>query len=320
MAVRRMMMMRRPQWVLLLPLWHATVVRPSESFQGASLVVAPRQPSFFHPVVVAADGTASGTRTTATSLHSYSDDAPSDYDRDDLLDSKSVSVDSKVEDAKIRDALKRELLVLSSVTNRGECATQDEQNILIDLVSQLEALNPTADPASHSAGEWDLCLSSTQLFRSSPFFQSIRMAAGDTNKAVVENGFDLHDRATSASRVGRVRQLITSNRLRSEVELEVGIAPGLPLRLRGTVITTASLDIQAPELWETRILHTSVASSNIPFLNELLDDPKVELPVGDAYSAVLGNVPIVPFKTFYVDEGLRITRDIDDNFFVFARA
>jgi len=101
----------------------------------------------------------------------FAGDAPSDYDADDLQEEKTATVDLNEDDALIRDALKRELLLLSSVTNRGEYASLDEQNMLVDLVSQLEALNPTDRPAANSEGEWDLCLSSTQFFRSSPFFQ-----------------------------------------------------------------------------------------------------------------------------------------------------
>jgi hypothetical protein len=52
---------------------------------------------------------------------------PSDYDSADLQDEKSVAVDDNEEDDRIRDALKRELLLFSSVTNRGEYATKDEQ-------------------------------------------------------------------------------------------------------------------------------------------------------------------------------------------------
>jgi hypothetical protein len=40
---------------------------------------------------------------------------------------KTATVDDQVEDDVIRDALKRELLLYASVTNRGEYATQDEQ-------------------------------------------------------------------------------------------------------------------------------------------------------------------------------------------------
>jgi len=253
---------------------------------------------------------------------SFSDDAPSDYDSDDIQDpgQKTATVDVREEDAQIRDALKRELLLLSSVTNRGEYANLDEQNICVDLVSQLEALNPTPDPASNSAGEWDLCLSSTQFFRSSPFFSSIRVAMGDSNKDMVDNGFDLHDRATTTGRIGRVRQTISSDKLVSEVDLEVGLLPGLPIRTKGTVVTTASLSVVSPDTFTTQIISTHIVGSNIPFLNELLDDPKLELPVGDAYQLLLGEVPVVSTKTFYVDEAMRIVRDVDDNFFVFTRA
>jgi len=60
--------------------------------------------------------------------------APSDYDSSDLEGEKTFTVDYNEEDSKIRDDLKRELLLLSSVTNRGEYATVDEQNILSKLV------------------------------------------------------------------------------------------------------------------------------------------------------------------------------------------
>lgn len=185
-------------------------------------------------------------------------------------------------------------------------------------ITLTEALNPTADPASNCVGEWDLCLSSTQFFRSSPFFQSLRVVAD--SREIAENGFDLHERATSASRVGRVRQLIQPSQLVSEVELEVGLLPGFPIKVRGNVVTTASLKVAGPEAWETQIESTKVLGSNVPLLNQFLDDMQVEMPIGEVYSNIMGNVPIVKSKTFYVDEGIRITRDVDDNFFVFSRA
>lgn len=167
-------------------------------------------------------------------------------------------------------------------------------------------------------GEWDLCLSSTQFFRSSPFFQSLRVVAD--SREVAENGFDLHERATSASRVGRVRQTIKPSQLVSEVELEVGLLPGFPIKAKGNVVTTASLKVAGQASWETQIQSTKVLGSNMPLLNQWLDDMQVELPVGEVYSNIMGSVPIVKSKTFYVDEGIRITRDVDDNFFVFSRA
>ena len=253
--------------------------------------------------------TATARLPTTTSLSStYEDEAPSDFNAEDLEGEKSLSIDENEEDAVIRDALKRELLLLSSITNRGEYASPDDQNVITDLVAQLEALNPTQDPARNCDGEWDLAMSSTPFFQSSPFFQSIRVALGD--KAMAENAFDLHDRVTTPSRIGRVRQTITSDELVSEVELEVGL-PGLPVRIKGTVVTTASWSVKSSELVELQIKNTSVRGSNVPLLNEVLDNLKLELPVGSFYKQVQGSVPIVPCKTFYLDEGMRITRDME---------
>lgn len=233
--------------------------------------------------------------TSSTILRDYADDSsPSDYDTVDLPpDQREAIVDENEEDALIRDELKRELLLLASVTNRGEYASSDERGIVIDLVTQLEALNPTADPAARCEGEWDLCLSSTQFFRSSPFFLSIRAAAGDENRNVAENFFDLHDKATSGSRVGKVRQSVKSDSLVSEVDLEVGV-PGLPMKMKGTVITSASLKVTSSDKWELKVQNTKVSGSNIPLLNQLMEDQlQVELPVGDFYNTVQGDIPTI---------------------------
>ncbi|MGK3743942.1 MAG: hypothetical protein ACI90V_010801 [Bacillariaceae sp.] len=266
-----------------------------------SCVTAFTTPSYYnHHRSAAAAAAAAASRASSPSLiirYDYADDgSPSDYDTADLpSENKEVAVDEKEEDIEIRDALKRELLLLASVTDRGVFASKEEQNIVIDLVAQLEALNPTKDPASHCEGEWDLCYSSTQFFRSSPFFQSIRVAVGDDNKDMTENGFALHEQATMGSRVGRVRQIVTSDKLISEVSLEVGTLPGIPISLQGTVVTIASLDVVSDKCWELRIENTKVKGSNIPFINMFMDDLQVELPVGDFYSTVMsGKVPVIP--------------------------
>jgi hypothetical protein len=236
-------------------------------------------------------------RTFSTARFLADESAPSDYDSADLTNPEQHAVvDEKEEDIMIRDELKRELLLLASVTNRGEYASPDERDIVIDLVTQLEALNPTAEPARNCLGEWDLCLSSTQFFRSSPFFQAIRVAVGDENKAMAENGFDMHDRATAASRVGRVRQIITDDKLVSEVDLEVGMGFGMPFKIKGTVVTSASRSLVDGEKCELRVQNTEVKGSNIPLLNQFIDDLKFELPVGELYSTIQGKVPVVPLR------------------------
>lgn len=273
-----------------------------------------------HAWTIRLDATARTRRSLCRlPLSAFSDGIPSDT-ADYSTMKKEVVVDSNEADVLIRDALKRELLVLASVTDRGEYATKEEQNIIIDLVSQLEALNPTAEPASNCQGEWDLCLSSTQFFRSSPFFQAIRAALGDENSAVANNFFDLHDKATSNSRYGRIRQRITSDKLVSEVDLVVGLAPGVPVRIQGTVVTTSDLKVISSDAMEVYVTATQVKGSNIPIFNQFMDDLKFELPIGSIYTSIQGKVPAVFLRTYYVDNAIRITRDSDDNFFVFTRA
>merc|ERR1711862_801680 len=113
---------------------------------------------------------------------------------------------------------------------------------------------------------------------------AIRSAVGDDNKSIVETGFDIHDKATKASRVGKVRQtIITSSELISEVDLDVGLIPGIPFNLRGTVVTKASIDIIDPGLWNVYVKSTSVTASDIeiPF----------DIPVEDVYKTISGSVP-----------------------------
>ena len=138
---------------------------------------------------------------------------------------------------------------------------------------------------------------------------------------MAENAFDIHDKATTASRVGKVRQLIdeSNTELISEYELSVGLMPGLPFVVKGTVVTSAELRVVAPETWEIRVKGTKVKGSNVPFFDQYLDDNAVELPVGDLYQTLNGDVPVAVMKTFYVDEAMRITRDVDDQFYVFTR-
>lgn len=210
-------------------------------------------------------------------------------------------------------------MILSSVSDRGLFLSKEEKDIVVDIVTQLEALNPSGEPARESFGEWDLVLTSTQSFRSSPFFQAIRTVLGDKDSA--DNAFSLHEAATSIGKVGRVRQIIGEDgSFVSEVDLEVGLIPGIPFSVKGTVVTKASFDIVGAEQWDLYITTTQVKNSNIPFFDQFIDDYPLELPVGDAYDRIRGSVPVSNLKTYYADEELRITRDVDDNFYVFSRA
>jgi len=256
-----------------------------------------------------------------TIVYSTTEDVgPSDYDPDTLFDSSimPISVDTNSEDDIIRDELKRELLLFASVSDRGLLLSNEEKDIVVDIITQLEALNPTADTAMECYGEWDLVLTSTQAFRSSPFFQSIRSVLND--KTAADNAFSLHEGATSIGKVGRVKQIISEDgSFISEVELEVGVMPGMPFTIKGTVVSKASFDVVGADQWDLFIQTTQIKKSNVPFLDQLLDDYPVELPVGDVYDKVTGSIPMFSLNTYFCDDSLRITRDVDDNFYVFSR-
>ncbi len=217
---------------------------------------------------------------------------PSDYDVDDLASiTKAPTTDTNEDDQSIRDELKRELLLLASVSCRGDFATHEENDILNDIVTQLEALNPYSDPASQCVGEWDLTLASTQAFRSSPFFQAVRVVLNDGR--IAENIFNIHEAATSMGKVARVRQLILSDgSLTSEVDLEVGI-------MKGTVVTKAFYEVVGSISWDVRITTTEVKNSNVPFLAQFVKDFSIEFPVGDLYDKVRGSVPVSKLTTYY---------------------
>jgi hypothetical protein len=272
------------------------------------------------------------------------DAGPSDYDPRDIFDEsnesefkqvKSLQVDMKDGDAIIREELKRELLLLASVTNRGTLANQEEQDIISDIVAQLEALNPTPEPVyqmihdndmSDYEHEWDLVVTNTQLFRASPFFLLVRSLLKEQSTA--NDLFDLYNQLTSLNKIGRVREIFYNGVLRSEIDLEVGF-------IKATVITQATYDSKTknnanPETMELCITSTNIKQGNIPFMDVFpsligtssflsSSSSPMELPIGQLLKNIRGNVPKVVLKTFYIDEGLRITRDVDDNFYVFSR-
>jgi hypothetical protein len=282
--------------------------------------------------------------TTGNDIMDDADAGPSDYDPRDIFDEsnesefkqvKSLQVDMKDGDAIIREELKRELLLLASVTNRGTLANQEEQDIISDIVAQLEALNPTPEPVyqmihdndmSDYEHEWDLVVTNTQLFRASPFFLLVRSLLKEQSTA--NDLFDLYNQLTSLNKIGRVREIFYNGVLRSEIDLEVGF-------IKATVITQATYDSKTknnanPETMELCITSTNTKQGNLPFMDVFpsligtssflsSSSSPMELPIGQLLKNIRGNVPKVVLKTFYIDEGLRITRDVDDNFYVFSR-
>lgn len=130
-------------------------------------------------------------------------------------------------------ALLQTLLRIGAATNRGEMSNAEERAEARRLASELEALYAGAasmDP--RCSGTWELVLSDTQLFRSSPFFMAGRAVCADAAEARRYDTFcDLHRKALAISTIGKVRQVVAlggaqgEDYLVSEFEVRAGAVP-----------------------------------------------------------------------------------------------
>ncbi|CAB1096024.1 unnamed protein product [Ectocarpus sp. CCAP 1310/34] len=242
-------------------------------------------------------------------------DFPSDVG--DAAGSSAVPAVLADDNPELRETMKREVLSIAATSNRGQVATQEEKDAAMDLIFQLESLNPTPDATNVNTigGAWELVYTDTQPFRCSPFFMALGEVFGE-EKGQAETLFSLHRAATSNGEIGRVRQTISESMLVSEIDLKVGLLPGLPMALKGTVVTKARLNPVSSDSFTVVVESTSVTNNNIlSFL-----DGAVEVPVEQVYSTLRGSVPEAKLSTYYLDDDMRISRMSDDHVFVFVRA
>jgi hypothetical protein len=217
--------------------------------------------------------------------------------------------------------LANDLLSIAARSNRGEFASQSQKETAVSIITELEALNPAYDDAKGKyslLGSWDLIYTDSQLFLSSPFFLTIRELLGDQSDRAKQI-FQLHRAATNTGEIGRVQQIITESELISKVGLRVGILPGQPFSLRGVVVTTAESKIEDRFIQKLKVKNTRIEGSNLPFVGRsgLLNR---SLPIQKLFERVKREVPESVLTTYYLDENLRITRNIDDNVFVYSRS
>jgi len=283
--------------------------------------------------------------TRATTLMSMDDDSFSLSSEQPIVaeDALDVPVDGAKSLPQPSIALlKQKLLLLAASTRRGESATIAEKDQARALIDEIEALNPSVAPARQCEGTWELVFSDTQLFRSSPFFAAGRAVCADGPEAKRYDVFcDLHRSALAISEIGKVRQIVsygeddTRPELVSEFEVCVGAVPflsdfvplrysgGLPLTISGAIVSTASLESVGDTEWSLLMDTVEVKGSNVPLLRQLLDSGlRLESrQLGRALEAVLPTYanPRPIFRTSFVDDYLRISRDQDGKIFVYSR-
>jgi len=305
-----------------------------------------------------------GVKTTRSStkflpLFSTDADAPSDVEAEIVSDpTEEVKVEAKEEveiesepaptepttamSMQEKNKLLQKMLVISSSTDRGQFASPSQKDSMETIISQLESCNPdeSSKPTETSLiqGTWELIYSSTQLFRSSPFFMAGRAVCQTDEEAQRYDWFcDMHRAALAISNIGKVRQIISSNRMVSEFEVKVGAIPflsdftpfnysgGLPFTINGAIVSSADItSTNQGTAWEIFMDKVEIKGSNIPLLRSLLDDERVSLGSRGLGSFLEENVdgysnPKPIFETTYLDDTIRISKDQDGKVFVYGK-
>mmetsp|Transcript_7838 Transcript_7838/g.19201 ORF Transcript_7838/g.19201 Transcript_7838/m.19201 type:complete len:400 (-) Transcript_7838:44-1243(-) len=282
-------------------------------------------------------------------------EAPSsDYLKDMAIEdvpSDVEEVDAEVEDSSATEETQDDeiefnsgetlasLLRIAASTGRGEFANNDQKDKASELISMMEKNNPTPEPAKSPMinGRWELVYSSTQLFRSSPFFMAGRAVCSTKEQADQYDWFcDMHRGALAISNIGTVRQIISETTMVSEFEVKVGSVPflndftpfsysgGLPLTIDGSIVSQADISpTEDGNAWELFMDTVQIKGSNIPGLRTILDNG-LQLGSRDLGSFLENNLdgytnPRPIFETTYLTDSLRISRDQDGKVFVYAK-
>ena len=251
-------------------------------------------------------------------------------------------------------AIQNSILRIAASTDRGQNANSVQRERISQSIASLvhERIQSTAVDEegtdiipSYPSGTWELLYSNTQLFRSSPFFMAGRSTCTTPEQAARYDWFcDMHRAALAVSTIGTVRQIITSSgRLVNEFEVKVGAVPflsdilpairysgGLPFTIDGAIVSTADVtktmynEDNLMMEWELFMDTVEIKGSNIPILRNILDANNVALKSRDL-SKVLEDtidtykVPKPIVRTIYVNDDMRIVKDVDDNVFIYAK-
>lgn len=280
---------------------------------------------------------------TSTDSSSTVGDEPSDVNSELSMDDAGSDRDAdkvKTETFDGTGKTMQKLLELSARTGRGEFASQEERHAAMDLVQVLEGdktMLPGVAWNEKMYGRWELVYSSTELFRSSPFFMAARAVCTTDEQTQQYNWFcEMHRKSLAISTIGSVRQIVSPSRLISEFEVSAGAIPflrkfspfsysgGLPVAIQGAIVSTADIDtLDEGDAWEISMDTVEIKGSNMPGLRQLLDSG-LKLESRQLGTFLENNLPNYSnpkpiFETTYLDDRIRVSRDQDNNVFVYSK-
>tara|TARA_Y100001968_G_scaffold249519_1_gene234328 strand:- start:8 stop:772 length:765 start_codon:yes stop_codon:yes gene_type:complete len=236
--------------------------------------------------------------------------------------------------------LKEEIFKISAITDRGQRLNKFVAPIYQEKLKEIEDLiNSLLEykieiTEENLSGEWELIYSNVELFRSSPFFQSIEIALD--NKIRSDLFFKLHQLQVGSfglSSIGRVAQKIDfkNKEFVSSFDTTIFGLTTIPIigwfkllpTFGGRVTTLADELILEKNKIIMKLKKTKVVEvkglNKIPLFSNLLMDKWY--PVNEVWKRLPWNksAPYCETSVVYLDEDLRIMKDIYGSTFIYIR-
>ena len=236
--------------------------------------------------------------------------------------------------------VKKKLYQISAITDRGQRLNpfvspmyQEKLKEMEQLVNDLEKQNSEFSEEKLS-GEWELIYSTVELFRSSPFFLAIEKALNDEYKSNLF--FKLHQLQVGSfglSTIGRIAQKIDFEKKEfiSTFDTIIFGLTTIPIlgwfkllpTFGGRVITLADELNLNDNILQMNLRKTKVSKveglNKIPIFSKLLMDRWY--PVKEVWEKLPWNKesPSCEVSVIYLDEEIRIMKDIYGSIFIYIR-
>ncbi len=236
--------------------------------------------------------------------------------------------------------IKNKIYQIAAITDRGQRLNpfispiyQEKLNEMDELIKDLEKHN-SAISEEKLSGEWELIYSTVELFRSSPFFLAIEKALNDEFKSKLF--FKLHQLQVGSfglSTIGRIAQNIDFDKKEfiSTFDTIIFGLTTIPIlgwfkllpTFGGRVITLADELVLKDNSIKMSLQKTKVSKveglNKIPIFSKILMDRWY--PVKEVWEKLPWNKesPSCEVHVIYLDEDLRIMKDIYGSIFIYIR-